>query len=381
MKTILYLSEAEESTCTALKYKGAQTKLASEGFNVRKIFIDNISADELSSLIDFWQASGLIVDCCGLRPPLNDKIHPHIPCVFLDIAREFESPDRASVSYDIRATCHMAARELLSLGCASYGYAGYGETVPWSEERKRVFSQALRLNGQSVETFGLYPNTSRPSLFYKKLSNWLQRLPKPSGIFAADDAFAIHLYSAVQNLKLRIPSDVAILGVDDEFTTMSTPGISSIQLDFLEAGRLSAELILSKIAKPTHPPANRHFGPVQLLRRSSTRKLRSKSNNFLTIVQQIREQAPHGLTAAKAAAMFPGSRCLAERRFRQMTDHSILEEITAARIERAKELLRSVDNPIREIAELCGYRTFNAFRNAFKTQTGLTPRNWRKQRG
>jgi len=380
VKTILYLSGPEESTCTALKFNGARTKLASEGYTIRKIFINNIPNDELSSLVDFWQASGLIVDCCGLRPPLKDNIPLRVPYVFLDIAREFESPDRISVSYDIRTTCNMAARELLSLGCASYGYAGYGETVPWSEERKRVFSQALRLNGHSVETFGLSPITSRPSVFYKKLSNWLQRLPKPMGIFAADDAFAIHLYSAVQNLKLRIPSDVAILGVDDEFTVMSTPGISSIQLDFLEAGRLSAELLLNKIADPTLPPTKSHFGPIQLLRRSSTRKLRCKDNNLLAIVQQIREQAPHGLTAAKAAAMFPGSRCLAELRFRQMTGHSILEEITAARIERAKELLRNVDNPIGEIAGLCGYRTFNAFRNAFKSQTGLTPRDWRQKR-
>lgn len=85
----------------------------------------------------------------------------------------------------------------------------------------------------------------------------------------ANDDYALHLQAVVQKLKLRIPSDIAILGVDDESDNLSSPGISSIQLDFRKAGNLAAEL--------------------------------------------------------------------------------------------------------------CGYRTFNAFRDAFKAQTGLTPRDWRKR--
>ena len=380
MATILYLTMSRATTCAQLKLSGAHQRLVRDGHSVRQVSLANCRPADLRDLVEFWNARGLIVDCGGHRPAVNAKRLPDIPVVYLDIAREFAASSIFSVSYDIRATCHLAARELLSLNCATYAYAGYGKGVPWSEERKRVFTQALRLNGHVAKTFELNPATNNPSAFYRELTAWLQRIDKPAGILAADDAYAVHLHSVAQNLKLRIPADVAILGVDNDASLLATPGISSIQLDFLEAGKLSADLLLTRMANPALKPTSRHFGPVQLLRRSSTRKLHGPEGSFQAILQQIREQAPHGLSAAQAAALFPGSRRSAEIRFREATGHSILAEITVARIDRAKELLANVDFPIGEIAELCGYRTFNAFRDAFRSQTGSTPRDWRKRR-
>ena len=379
MDTILYLAESRVSSCAQQKHLGVCKQLAREGYSLRKIATDGLKPSELKKLVSFWGACGVIIDCGGKRPQVSERHLPAIPVVYLDIAREFESPRKRSVSYDIRATCHLAARELLSLDCAAYGYAGYGKGIPWSEERKRVFVQAMKLNGHAVETFDLDPETATPSAFYRKLTAWIQKVPKPFGLFAANDDYALHFQAVVQKLKLRIPSDIAILGVDDESDNLSFPGISSIQLDFRKAGSLAAELLLEGISNPSSPCGNRHFGPVQLLRRRSTREINRPNANMSAILQRIREQVPRGLTAAEVVSWMPGSRRLAETRFRASTGHSILEEITVRRIERAKELLSKLDYPIGEIAELCGYHTFNAFRNAFKAQTGLTPRDWRKR--
>jgi len=378
MKTILYLVGTNETSCARLKFDGARHRLAGTGYALRKTPVAGLSSRDLSDLIDFWQACGMIVDCCGRHPPVGRRKPLPTPVVYLDIAREFESRARASVSYDIRTTCHLAARELIALDCAAYGYAGYGTNVPWSEERKRVFARALKLNGHPVRTFDLNPAAARPSVFYRRLAAWLQKAPKPFGVFAADDVYAIHLHSAVQKLKLRIPAEVAILGVDNDADLLGTPGISSIQLDFHQAGMMAADLLLERLANPAMPPVNRHLGPVQLLRRSSTRKLNRSHDTLTATLQRIRENAPRGLSAAEAASWLPGSRRLAEIRFRELTGHSLLEEITAARIERAKELLATTGNHVGEIAGLCGYRTFNAFRNAFKSVTNQTPRDWRR---
>jgi len=376
----IYLSKVGESTCLHLKFEGVRQMLKSRGFNVRKISMPCAESGDLDDLIDFWDAKGLVIDCRGHRPPIGRVELPRLPLVFLDVALGSETPSHASVAYDIRMTCRMAARELLSLDYPAYGYVGYGAEVPWSEERKRIFCKALSLNGRTVDVFDVNPDSLPPSAFYRKLSKWICARPKPLGIFAADDTYAVHLHSVVQNLDLRIPYDVAILGVDDDSSILSAPGLSSIQLDFAEAGRIAAKLLLDRIADPSMPPERRHFSPVQLLRRNSTRKLRRSSRNLAEVLQYIKEQAPHGLTAAQVAAMIPGSRRLAEMRFKEMTGHSILEEIVAARIDRAKELLANTGHSIGVIAELCGYRTFNAFRNAFKAQTGTVPRKWRKRK-
>lgn len=377
VKTVLYLQSAKDTVCSQLKFSGARHRLVSAGVSLRKVFSEKYHAADLRDLLSFWNAQGLIVDCRGHRPPVAERALPDVPVVYLDMAREFETTRRLSVSYDIRATCHLAARELLQLDCAAYAYAGYGRDVPWSEERRRVFAKALQLNGRALDVFSLDPSTVRPSAFYRPLSSWLDALPKPCAVFAADDAYALHVLSTAQNLKLRIPGDVAILGVDDESSDLTTPGISSIRLDFQAAGRLAAEMLLERLAHPDLPAESRHFGPVQLLRRGSTRKLHKTEEDFAALLERIRDRAPFGLTAAEVASWIPGSRRLAEFRFREATGHSILEEITSARIDRAKELLVSTDSPIGEISDRCGYRTVNAFRDAFKSLTGKTPRDWR----
>lgn len=379
MNIVLYLAVPRTTTCAQQKFVGASQRLMHNGFSLRRVDIGNCTASDLRELVSFWNARGIILDCGGQRPPVRDRLLPALPTVYLDVARKFETSDKLSVSYDIRATCHMAARELLSLDCTTYAYAGYGTKVPWSEERKRVFAKAMKLNGHAIETFGLNPADATPSAFYRKLSAWIQKIRKPAGLFVADDAYAIHLHAVVQRLELRIPSEIAILGVDNESDKMATPGISSIQLDFQKAGSLAADLLLDRISLRVGPHAIRHFGPIQLLRRISTRKIHRLTGNLSAIIHKIREQAPHGLTAAEAASWMSGSRRLAEARFRAATGHSFLEEITAARIERAKELLVTTDYSIGEISELCGYHTFNAFRNAFKATTEQTPREWKKQ--
>ena len=378
---MLYILPGPMTPSIQLKITGARQRLESAGFKLHKILTTDCTSREISRLTSFWSASGLIVDCGGMHPPVSDRLCERQPIVFLDVAQSFSSARCSSVSYDIRATCNLAARELISLDCASYGFAGYGPDAPWSEERRRVFAQALRLNNRAMESFEQNPLRMKATLFYNRLKKWILNMPKPAGIFAADDSYALHVHSVLGNLGLHIPSDVALLGVDNETSAVSAAGLSSIQLDFREAGRLASELLLKNIADPHTPPRKLHFGPVQLLKRSSTRKLASPKHHFVSILERIRESSPRGLTAKEVASWIPGSRRMAEISFRKATGRSILEEITVARTERAKELLVNTAYSIEEVRVLSGYRTQNAFRNAFKALTGLTPRDWRKRRG
>ena len=378
MRTVIYLQTGKETACARLKRIGTYRELAQRNIALQTVPMEKCDIGDIRKLVAFWDACGLIVDCLGLRPPDCGRIRPGFPVVFLDMAREFETPQRFSVSYDIRATCQLAARELLSLNSACVAYAGYGATSAWSEERRRVFEKALKLNGRACETFSLTPSDTPPPVFFDKLSSWLASLPKPCAIFAADDAYAVLVHSVARNLRLRIPHDLALLGVDDESDNLITPGISSIRLDFLKAGYLAAKLMLDRLARRHSVSTHLHFGPIQLFRRGSTRRLRRANENIANLLERIRAEAPRGLSAAEVASWLPGSRRLSELRFREVTGHSILEEITAARIDHAKELLAGTAIPIGEIADMCGYRTTNAFRDAFKAVTGRTPRAWRK---
>ncbi|MGI5990363.1 MAG: response regulator [Lachnospiraceae bacterium] len=65
---------------------------------------------------------------------------------------------------------------------------------------------------------------------------------------------------------------------------------------------------------------------------------------------------------------------------RQETGKNFSTHLTAVRMEKAKELLRSTDRPVSEIAESTGYSNPQYFSVCFKKYTGTSPGEFRKQR-
>ena len=70
---------------------------------------------------------------------------------------------------------------------------------------------------------------------------------------------------------------------------------------------------------------------------------------------------------------------MAEMRFRQIVGHSILDEIQAVRLEKAKELLSNSRQDISAISNFCGFKTPNALWKFFRQETGLSPSAWRER--
>ena len=79
-----------------------------------------------------------------------------------------------------------------------------------------------------------------------------------------------------------------------------------------------------------------------------------------------------------AAQMIGYSKRYMCRRFSEEMGVSILQYITMLRIDKAKELLRSSDHSVREIAELLYFNDSPRFCKTFKKYTGLTPTQYRR---
>ncbi|MDD2457361.1 MAG: response regulator [Eubacteriales bacterium] len=67
--------------------------------------------------------------------------------------------------------------------------------------------------------------------------------------------------------------------------------------------------------------------------------------------------------------------------FKEETGKTFVEFLTEVRMDKAKELLRSTDRMLYDIAEQVGYENPAYFTVAFKKQVGLSPRDYRKQFG
>ena len=120
------------------------------------------------------------------------------------------------------------------------------------------------------------------------------------------------------------------------------------------------------------------FSVYGLVRRGSTRVFRRKDSEVADALERI--WAPDGvfLSAKDVLSGFSCSRRNAEIRFRTMTGRSILQELAAARLQRAKKLLAETSLQVSEVAENCGYRFTTHFRKIFHAETGMNPLAWRK---
>ena len=207
------------------------------------------------------------------------------------------------------------------------------------------------------------------------------QIPKPCGIFAANDSVAAEVLAAAAQSGFDVPREIAVCGVDNfaPICEHTTPTLTSIQPDFLLAGELAARTLGEIIDKKCHEAIRLTFGPANIVRRASTRTGHRYDPEVTAAVELIRRKACEGISSADVVTTFKCSRRMAEVRFRQIVGHSILDEIQSVRLERAKEMLSNTGQDISAISNFCGFKAANALWKFFRQETGLSPTEWRKQ--
>lgn len=337
------------------------------------------SATQLKSMIDLWSPSGFIVyQGAGLNDlPLAD--FQGIPTVFFHFPVPGDRKKKHCIFNDANQTAALAARTLLLLNLENFGYVTWHVPISWSEMRYKAFAKMMALHGRQVHVFTC--NSPNPASATKGLVSWLRQIPKPIGIFAANDAVASLVANACKLSGLSVPDDVAIIGVDNDVDVCeaNTPTLSSIELNHTLSGRLAAEMLDQLIHKRSRKIQSITYPPLGVINRESTRRFPKTDKAISQAVERIRKEACSGLNARDVLKGLPWSRRVAEVRFRNLTGHSILEEIRSVRLARAKELIREGKHSLEAIAHQTGYATLPAFSAFFKAETGFAPSAWKSQ--
>jgi transcriptional regulator GlxA family with amidase domain len=86
----------------------------------------------------------------------------------------------------------------------------------------------------------------------------------------------------------------------------------------------------------------------------------------------------HPMSVGDIARQLPVTRRTLDRRFVEATGHSVLEEINACRLSRAKRLLAETDQPVKTVAHLAGFSSTERMRVLFVEREGMSPSEYRK---
>lgn len=279
----------------------------------------------------------------------------------------------ARVFTDPASVASLAARELLLSDRDDFAYVPFGPGSFWSRERGEAFGRCIALAGKRFH--GSPPETGggRPA---KSFLRWLAGLPRPCGLFAANDLAGDRILGACAQLGLSVPGDVAVVGVDDEdyICENAVPTLSSVAPDLAAEGRAAVELLAERMARPAEPPRSRAVPAARLVRRASSRPVGDA--RVARALEGIRLHAcDAGFSPADVVREIGLSHSPAFCLFKRIAGRTILDAIHAVRLDRAKELLAAGTLP-EAVADRCGYASLADFRRVFRKRVGQTVRAW-----
>lgn len=380
MKTLLYFHPPGSMSWQPV-VEGVKDIAAKAGWHVQEVNM-RPTRRNMEKLRRFWDPVGVIVDAgAGVNELSSDDLK-HFPVVFIDHDPATLPRNAFSVCHDSAATATLAAKELLSTGFVHFAYVSFHEKRFWDDEREAAFKKAIELNGMTCPVFRTGKASNADSVSHlRRLGEFIAALPKPCGVFAANDRTAENVLTVASMLNLSMPHDLSVIGVDnyENICENTSPTLTSVEPDFRRAGASAAMIVLEIEQNGNQPAAERRrvYGPLRVVRRASTRILARHDAEVAAALKMIAANACTALTAAQVAKTFPCSRVYAEMRFRRATGQSILEAIQSVRLERAKELLRNPNQQLKSIADFCGFKSQNALCKFFLKKTGMTMSAWR----
>ena len=323
----------------------------------------------IPGLLRNWNPRGCIMDCGdGSRPPA-DRFFGTTPIVFFN--RDAASPKTRHpvLHQDSYAIARIAAEHLQLLGLKDFAFVPHASQAAWSKIRNQEFSRLVTRTGGRIH---------RPS--GDITADWLLDLPKPCGLFAANDAVAQRVVVLAQANGIRIPEDLAVIGVDNDeiYCEGSVPGITSIGIDFDSTARRLGEVLSRTISAPDKVVSLQLYDSAHLVPRGSTRRFRRNEPGVMEALDFIRRFACSDRIGIDDVIMrMKCSRREATQRFRAATGRSILEEIHEVRFQRMCELLKTTDAKISAIINFSGYRSEAFPKRMFVRRTGMTMRAYR----
>ena len=328
--------------------------------------------------LDFWQPVGVIAECGSGASELNAEAFGAVPTVYFDADRAVHGPG-CYVALDSAKVGALAAEHLLSLDLPHYAFAAFRLPLFWARERCEAFVEAVQRSRRcGVSVFD--PGREQVSdVRQHAMEEWVRSLPRPCGVFAANDYVGEEIANICARMGISVPGDIAILGVDDDeqICENTMPTLSSIAPDFAHGGYLAAEMLGRLVDGDGPRKTLLRYEPVSVVVRQSTRNIASSCERIADAVEMIRRRACEGISAKDVTSYIGVPRRTAEMQFRAATGRSIHQEIDEVRFAKVFALLKNPRQTLDAIPDLCGFSTCVALRKAFKLRTGLSMREWR----
>lgn len=331
-----------------------------------------------------WGCNGIIAYILSGRER-REFAASGLPAVFIEplLSQPLPSQPRNVVTFinDHAAEGRAAARYYIERRYRAFAYIGTAKPTFWSDERRKGFERELAQNGFRPRVY----TTPTPHERYdfalesRRIVKWLKSLPRRTALFCVHDRRAQQVLTAAASAGIRVPEDLAVLGVDNDelLCRMTVPSISSIPVDYhtcgMDVGRAMEALLEGRMTEPAH--FTRHD---TVITRASTDAQAIDDPFVARAVAYARTHLCERNALPELAGIAGCSKTTLNLRARRAFGHTIADELTRIRLDAAVERLAGTSLPVEDIARECGFCGASHLGLRLKAVRGVSPSELRR---
>jgi LacI family transcriptional regulator, galactose operon repressor len=253
--------------------RGLEDRLAEHGYVA---LIGNTDGDVTRERMVFDQmrarhVDGFVLATATLRSDILDEAtEADLPVVLMN--RTAEGYPFSSVSVDNEQGVRAAVAHLTSLGHTNIGHIAGPQHISTGLARLRGFRDSMHAHGLPVD--------DRQVVYASALSlaeglrcgrELLEGDSELTAIVAGNDMLAVGCYGAFDELGVRCPQDVSIIGFNDmPFIDRLRPPLSTVRFPHYQLGTEAANLLLERIGTGGGGPVKILYLAPELIVRGST---------------------------------------------------------------------------------------------------------------
>lgn len=145
-----------------------------------------------------------------------------------------------------------AIQYLISLGHTEIAFVSGRLSTYSGRRRYQAYIDTMQSNGLLVEDELILHGEFLKQTAYHEVKRLYSSHRRPTAIFSANDEMALGAMEALQELGLRVPDDVSLIGFDDiPIAAQLSPGLTSVRLPIYDMSKAAAHSIVDMCEKNT----------------------------------------------------------------------------------------------------------------------------------
>lgn len=343
------------------------------------VLVEPSGREEVMRLPKGWGGNGIIARVFN-QGLADDLAATGIPVVNVSSIR-LPRCSFPRVASDFRATAALAFEHFVERGFRHFGYIG-----PFSrryvQPHAEAFRSRVREAGADFHPFNFFDSATsnrHRAAARERLTDWLDTVPKPIGIFSWATTAGSYALALCRDLNIVVPDELAVLAGDSDplLCNLTIPPMSGLVIASEQVGYQAAGTLAKLMAGESIDETEKLVEPVRIDSRASTEVLAIADEELRNAVAYLREHAFEMITIDEVADEAAISRRQFERKFREWFGRAPAEELRRLRLARVQELLVQTDLTVSEIAWRSGFGSLEYMSTRFKAVTGMTPLRYR----